>query len=544
MSHVTSNRFDRFDVLIIGGGLAGHTAALNLADTKKVLLVSKKDLVTSASSRAQGGISAVFMEPDSHEKHLRDTLVAGAHLNDIESTRFIIENSRKAVDWLIGCGVPFTKKDGRYHLTREGGHSERRILHVDDLTGKAIQDTLVQHVRQHPNITVLEHHTAVELLATSGDERTCVGALLIDAAGQQKEVFGDFTILATGGAGQIFLHTTAPDASTGDGIALAWNIGCRVANLEFLQFHPTCMYYPHGESFLITEAVRGEGGILRLPNGHRFMPEYDPRAELAPRDLVARAIYSEMKKHGIPAVHLDISHQPPAFVKEHFPNIYKICLERGIDITQSPIPVTPASHYTCGGVLTDTHGKTDIARLYCIGETACTGLHGANRLASNSLLECVVMGQAAASDIVARGKGQTPQTQAPTARAALRRLNDRERNAIELARSELRRLMWDYVGIVRDFASLTAASNRIRLLEEEVERLYSEALPETDLIELRNLLTTAKLVVDCAQSRQESRGCHYNQDCPHTDPVPASTILTPSAHFGSPQLASRELECS
>lgn len=537
-----------FDVLVIGGGLAGQTVALNLADTKTVLLVCKKDLITSASSRAQGGISAVFTEPDSHEKHLEDTLIAGDRLNDIAASRFIIENSREAVDWLIERGVPFTQKNGAYHLTREGGHSERRILHVDDLTGKAIQDTLAGQVRRHPNITVLEHHTAVALLHAQGDARACAGALLIDDDGVQKEVLAGFTVLATGGAGQIFLHATAPGASTGDGIALAWNFGCRVANLEFLQFHPTCMYYPQGEPFLITEAVRGEGGLLRLPNGHRFMPEYDARAELAPRDLVARAIYSEMKKHGISAVHLDISHRPPSFVKDHFPNIYRQCLERGIDITRSPIPVTPASHYTCGGVLTDVNGRTDAARLYCVGEAACTGFHGANRLASNSLLECVVVGQAAAKDMLARAQtGELPARVSRT-RTALRRLDKREHNAIELARGELRRLMWDYVGIVRDFASLEAAGRRIRLLDEEAARLYAETLPETGLIELRNLLTTAKLVVDCAQSRHESRGCHFNRDCPEAGTAPEPTILTPLSttlpNHGAATPSDRDLACS
>lgn len=532
------------DVLILGGGLAGQTAALNLAETHKVVLACKKDLATSASSRAQGGISAVFMEPDSHDKHLQDTLIAGAHLNDINASRLIIESSRQAVNWLIERGVPFTKKNDAYHLTREGGHSERRILHVDDLTGKAIQDTLAGHIRRHPNITILEHHAAVELLVARGDVRTCADALLIGDYGEQREIRADFTILATGGAGQVFLHATAPGASTGDGIALAWNIGCRIVNLEFLQFHPTCMYYPQGEPFLITEAVRGEGGILRLPDGHRFMPDHDPRAELAPRDLVSRAIYSEMKKHGIPAVHLDISHRSPEFIREHFPNIYKTCLERGIDITKAPIPVTPASHYTCGGVLADVHGRTDIAQLYCIGEAACTGLHGANRLASNSLLECVVMGQAVACDIAARGQSPALQVHALAPCVGRRRLEDREREAIELAKGELRRLMWDYVGIVRDFASLTAAGHRIRLLEDEVAQLYGEVAPETGLVELRSLLIAARLVVACAQSRRESRGCHFNRDCPDTDPNPASTILSPTVSLTSSRPGCRAAQCS
>lgn len=516
----------KFDVLVIGGGLSGQTIALSVASQKRVLIVCKSDLATSASSRAQGGISAVFSEIDTHEKHLEDTLVAGDRLNNLEASRFIIESGRQAVDWLIERGVPFTKKNGEYHLTREGGHGERRILHVDDLTGKAIQDTLIDQIVQHQNITVLEHCTAIELIKTESSVRGCAGAVLLDSNGNQMQIIADCTVIATGGAGQVFVHATTPGTATGDDIALAWGLGCRVSNLEFLQFHPTCMYYPQGEPFLITEALRGEGALLKLPDGRRFMDDYDPQGELAPRDLVSRAIYNEMKKHNIPAVHLDISHKDPSFVKNHFPNIYRKCLERGIDITTSSIPVTPASHYTCGGVVTDVRGRTDIANLYCVGEAACTGLHGANRLASNSLLECVVISQSAAADILAKTSRDVIALPSYGENYA-RKVNEFEINAIEIAKTELRQIMWNYVGIVRDFASLDAARRRINLLRDEVGELYEKVLPAKQLIELRNLLTTAGLIIDCAQARKESRGCHFNRDCPGTDLDPVSTILIP-----------------
>ncbi|GAB4087432.1 L-aspartate oxidase [Hydrogenophaga soli] len=530
MSHTFQNSDTlQTPILIIGSGLAGLTAALSLADAHEVLLVCKGSLQTSASWQAQGGISAVFEAPDSEECHVQDTLLAGAYLNDERATRFIVSQGRAAADWLIAQGVPFNHEDGRYHLTREGGHSERRILHVDDMTGRAIQTTLLERVCNHPRIRLLEHHTVVQLQA-SGQPKRCTGAWLLPPGeqAQPRLVRAQVTLLATGGAGQVFQHATAPGSSTGDGMALAWDLGCRVANLEFLQFHPTCMVYPQGTPFLITEAVRGEGGYLRLPDGERFMARHDPRLELAPRDVVSRAIYSEMQRLNIPAVFLDISHQSPEFVKAHFPNIHKTCLERGIDITRDPIPVAPASHYTCGGVLTDVRGRTDVAQLYALGETACSGLHGANRLASNSLLECVVMARAAAQDIARQPWAAPDAVAAPASWPSVRRLTDRERTAITQTRTELQRVMWDYVGIVRHDASLRAAQRRVTWLAEETRLAYADALPERALLELRSLLTTAGLIVRCALLRRHSLGCHFNEDCPAPTTPPQATVLVPA----------------
>ena len=411
-----------FDTLIIGSGLAGLTMALQIADTKHVCIVSKREVSDSASNWAQGGIAAVLnsevSNKDSIEEHIQDTLIAGAGLCDAEITRLVATNAREAVEWLVGQGVEFTREadNSGYHLTREGGHSQRRIVHVADATGNAVQKTLAQKVREHANITLLENHIAVDLLTSKkiasqivnqltaqnhDSNNHCLGAYVLDNhTGKVITITAQQTVLATGGAGKVYLYTTNPDVSTGDGIAMAWRAGCRVANMEFIQFHPTCLFHPHAKSFLISEAVRGEGGLLRLPDGTRFMPEHDPREELAPRDVVARAIDFEMKKRGLDCVYLDITDKPLAFIKEHFPNIYARCLELGIDISKQPIPVVPAAHYTCGGVMVDAQGRTDIQNLYAIGETACTGLHGANRLASNSLLECMVFGRAAASDIL------------------------------------------------------------------------------------------------------------------------------------------------
>ncbi|HVL75337.1 MAG TPA: L-aspartate oxidase, partial [Noviherbaspirillum sp.] len=390
-----------FDVAIIGSGLAGLSVALHLAQTRKVVVVSKRSLLDGASNWAQGGIAAVLDSKDSHEEHIADTLVAGAGLCDEGATRFIVEHSREAIEWLIAQGVPFTKDataELGFHLTREGGHSQRRIIHAADATGHAVQLTLVEKVRNHPNITILERHCAIDVIKSDrldgheGPPR-CVGVYVQDVDnGEVMTLAADHTVLATGGAGKVYLYTTNPDTATGDGIAMAWRAGCRVANMEFIQFHPTCLYHPYAKEFLISEAVRGEGGLLKLPAaagaaaGHRFMPDHDARAELAPRDVVARAIDFEMKKRGLDYVDLDISHQSPEFLKEHFPTIYARCLELGIDITKQPIPVVPAAHYTCGGIITDLAGRTDLPGLYAVGEVACTGLHGANRLASNSLL--------------------------------------------------------------------------------------------------------------------------------------------------------------
>ena len=503
------------DILVIGSGLAGQSAALRLAEHCKVGLISKRSLEDSASSWAQGGIAAVLDIQDSVEAHIQDTLTAGAFLNDIPATSFVVENGRHAIDWLIEQGVPFSRENGAYHLTREGGHSARRVIHVADATGLAVQDVLTAKVRQHPNITILEQHIAIDLITGTklgfADNR-CYGAYVLNnESGEVITIGSRNTLIATGGAGKVYLYTTNPDTSTGDGIAMAWRAGCTVANMEFIQFHPTCLYHPQAKSFLISEAVRGEGGILRLPDGTRFMPDHDPRAELAPRDVVARAIDFEMKKRGLDCVYLDISHRPAEFLHEHFPNILARCLELGIDITQQPIPVVPAAHYTCGGVVTDLRARTNLPGLYVAGEAACTGLHGANRLASNSLLECIVFAEAAANDILA---------QAPVVIPALpewdeSRVTDPDEEVV-IAHNwdELRRFMWDYVGIVRTTKRLQRAQHRIRLLAREINDFYANFRISHDLIELRNLVVTADLIVRCALQRKESRGLHFSRDYP------------------------------
>ena len=521
----------KFDVLIIGSGLAGMTLALHLAETRKVGLITKRDLLEGSSSYAQGGIAAVLDTGDSVEQHISDTLIAGAGLCNEETTRFIVENSKEAIDWLVDLGVPFTRDDSHqtgFHLTREGGHSHRRIIHAADATGAAVTSTLGQKIKAHPQITVLEDFIAVDLITSSKlglEGKRCHGVYALDKlADQVVTIAANHTILASGGAGKVYLYTTNPDTATGDGIAMGWRAGCRVGNMEFIQFHPTCLYHPHSKSFLISEAVRGEGGILRLPDGTRFMPHHDERAELAPRDVVARAIDFEMKKHGLDCVYLDISYKPASFIQEHFPNIYAHCLELGIDITQQPIPVVPAAHYTCGGLITDLKGRTDVDGLYAVGEVACTGLHGANRLASNSLLECMVIGKAAAADINAA---------APVKQPAIPDWDDSrvtdtdEEVVISHNWDELRRAMWDYVGIVRTNKRLERALNRIKLLNEEIDEYYSNFHITNDLVELRNLVQTAELIVRSALARKESRGLHFSRDYPETLPQSSDTILTP-----------------
>jgi len=520
-----------YDVLIIGSGLAGQSAALRLADRCKVAMVSKRSLEDSASGWAQGGIAAVLDSQDSIEAHICDTFVAGAWLNDERATRFVVENGRRAIEWLIDQGVPFTQDASGYHLTREGGHSARRVIHVADATGLAVQETLTRKVRAHPNITVLEDHIAIDLItgAKLGLKKDrCWGAYVLDADRDEViTIAAPNTVIATGGAGKVYLYTTNPDTSTGDGIAMAWRAGCRVANMEFIQFHPTCLYHPHAKSFLITEAMRGEGGILRLPDGTRFMPEHDSRGELAPRDVVARAIDFEMKRHGLDCVFLDITHKGDGFLRTHFPNIHARCRELGIDISKQPIPVVPAAHYTCGGIVVDLAARTDLPGLYALGEAACTGLHGANRLASNSLLECVVFGEAAAQDILAGKPARMPKLP----RWDESRVTDADEEIV-LSHNwdELRRFMWDYVGIVRTSKRLERALHRIRLLEREIDDYYANFRVSNDLIELRNLVLSAHLIVRSAQRRKESRGLHFSRDFPEMLDRAKNTVLTPSRH--------------
>ncbi|MEQ1515289.1 MAG: L-aspartate oxidase [Usitatibacteraceae bacterium] len=526
----------QYDVLILGSGLAGMSLALRLAETQKVALLTKQELLDAASAWAQGGIAAVLSEDDSSANHIRDTHTAGAGLCNDDAVRFVVEHGRSAVEWLLQQGVPFTRDDdapAELHLTREGGHSHRRIVHAADATGRAVQKTLVQQLKSHPNVEVLEHHLAVDLITSKklglGHENRCYGAYALNnLTGAVHTIGARFTVLATGGAGKVYLYTTNPDVATGDGVAMGWRAGCRVANMEFIQFHPTCLYHPAAKSYLITEAVRGEGGHLCLPDkgkaGAHFMPAHDERAELAPRDVVARAIDFEMKKRGLDFVYLDISHKPADFLKAHFPNIYEKCLSLGTDITKDPIPVVPAAHYTCGGVVTDLRGRTDVDDLYAIGEVTCTGLHGANRLASNSLLECLVFSEAVAADML--NQPARPSPKLPKWDES-RVTNADEEVIISHNWDELRRFMWDYVGIVRTDKRLERAMHRINLLQSEIHEYYATFRISNDLIELRNLVLTAELIVRCALARKESRGLHFSLDYPDLAKEAKDTVLVP-----------------
>lgn len=521
------------DVIIVGSGAAGLTAALGLAEHLKVLVLAKGSLIGGSTAWAQGGIAAVLDAGDTFEQHIDDTMVAGAGLNRVETVEFVIERAPHAISRLVELGVPFNTDGNSLHLTREGGHSHRRIVHVNDATGWAVQSALLKAAEDHPNITLLPGQTCIDLITGrhearySGSGRVWGVYALDEATGEVEAHTARATVLATGGAGRVYQFSTAPRGATGDGIAMAWRAGARVSNMEMMQFHPTCLYHLEAKNFLITEAVRGEGGHLVNPRtGKRFMLDYDERAELAPRDIVARAIDAEIKRGGLDYVHLDISHQPPEFVREHFPNIHEKLLTLGIDMTKEPIPVVPAQHYTCGGIVTDLKGRTDLPGLYAAGECSESGLHGANRLASNSLLECFVFGEAAAADILENWEGfEAPP---PVCGWDESRVTDSDEEVvIKQNWIEIRRFMWNYVGIVRSTKRLERAAHRIAMLTGEVEEYYGQFRVTTDLIELRNLLQTADLIVRSALKRKESRGLHFTLDFPQIVPETGDTVLVP-----------------
>jgi len=527
-----------FDVLVIGSGGAGLSLALRLArHGLKLAVLSKFSLTMGSTYYAQGGISAVFDAGDSLESHIEDTLVAGGGLCNPDIVRLTVTHGKSSIDWLQQQGVAFTEEINAtgqkiLHLNREGGHSHRRIVHTADATGKAVSLSLIERAHEEPNIELFENHNVVELI-TDGPQRPeakkVLGAYVLDSLNQRVKTFlARVVVLATGGASKVYLYSTNPQSATGDGIALAWRAGCRVSNMEFMQFHPTCLYHPEAKSYLISEAVRGEGGRLVLPDGSPFMQHYDVRGELAPRDIVARAIDHEIKKRGIDCVYLDISHKPEAFILEHFPTIHRKCLKFGIDITKQPIPVVPAAHYTCGGVVTDSFARTDIANLYAIGEVACTGLHGANRMASNSLLECLVFAERASIDIL-RKLPAIPMPPNVQDWDESQVGDSDEEVVVSHNWDELRRFMWDYVGIVRSDKRLHRAMNRVRLLKMEIGEYYNNFRVTSDLLELRNLVIVAELIVLCAMQRKESRGLHYTIDYPETDnSKPAqNTVLAP-----------------
>ncbi len=536
----TSSRsaiYNNSDVLVIGSGAAGLTLALHLANKYSVSVLSKGRLNEGSTWFAQGGIAAVLDDEDSIESHVQDTLAAGAGLCHRESVEFTVRQSKAAIDWLVNLGVSFTKASDSqdFHLTREGGHSHRRIIHSADATGKAVHETLLERAQADKNIHLFEDHISVDLIKQSDANSSrlrCTGAYVYNRELDRVEVFSaKAVVLATGGASKVYLYTTNPDGASGDGIAMAWRAGCRVANMEFNQFHPTCLYHPKAKSFLVTEALRGEGAKLRLPDGEEFMHKFHPLKELAPRDVVARAIDHEMKRLGSDCVYLDISHKSPEFLEQHFPTVKNRCLEFGIDITKEPIPVVPAAHYTCGGVAVSLEGETDLKNLYAIGETSFTGLHGANRMASNSLLECLVYAQAAATSIDNKMADILIPKPAP-AWDESRVTNSDEDVVISHNWDELRRFMWDYVGIVRTRKRLERATHRIKLLQKEINEYYSNYKVGNDLIELRNLAMVAELIIRSAMTRRESRGLHYAIDHPETSEIAQDTVLVPMNHAG------------
>ena len=528
------------DVLIIGSGAAGLSLALRLADQHQVIVLSKGPVTEGSTFYAQGGIAAVFDETDSIDSHVEDTLIAGGGICDRHAVEFVASNARSCVQWLIDQGVLFdthVQPNGEesYHLTREGGHSHRRILHAADATGREVQSTLVSKAQNHPNIRVLERSNAVDLIVSDKiglpGTRRVVGAWVWNRNKETVETcHAKAVVLATGGASKVYQYTTNPDISSGDGIAMAWRAGCRVANLELNQFHPTALYHPQARNFLLTEALRGEGAYLKRPDGTRFMPDFDERGELAPRDIVARAIDHEMKRLGADCMFLDISHKPADFIRQHFPMIYEKLLGLGIDLTQEPVPIVPAAHYTCGGVMVDDHGRTDVEGLYAIGEVSYTGLHGANRMASNSLLECLVYGWSAAEDITRRMPyAHGVSTLPPWDESRVE--NPDERVVIQHNWHELRLFMWDYVGIVRTTKRLERALRRITMLQQEIDEYYAHFRVSNNLLELRNLVQVAELIVRCAMMRKESRGLHFTLDYPELLTHSGPSILSPGNHY-------------
>ena len=524
-----------FDVLVIGSGAAGLRLALDISPNARVAVISKGPLEECNTYHAQGGIAAVLDDKDTAESHIRDTLESGAGLCNEDAVRFIVERGREAIQKLADGGVEFTlwkNPNGEevYHLTKEGGHSRRRVVHAADATGRAVATALFNQAQNCPNITLLDHGVAIDLVLqrrSDGSVERCVGAYILDKKLHRVRTYlARSVVLASGGSSKVYLYTSNPDGATGDGVAMAWRAGCRVANMEFTQFHPTCLYHPQAKSFLLTEALRGEGAILRLPDGDRFMPRFHPKAELAPRDIVARAIDHEMKRLGVDCVYLDISQKPASFIKEHFPMVYEKCLDFGVDLTKEPAPVVPAAHFMCGGVVTDLKGRTDIQGLYAVGEVACTGLHGANRIASNSLLECLVISASAGLDIL-QALPSTPQPHDVPEWDETGITDSDEEVVVSHNWHELRTFMWDYVGIVRTTKRLERAQRRVKMLLHEIAEYYGQFRVTPNLLELRNLAVVADLIIRSALARKESRGLHYTLDYPNADTIkpPEDTVL-------------------